>query len=268
LDISGVEGERLILLSREARPAGVMRELARQFGERARQKGLLFDYQMRVEGGDSGRGVPVVVASDEKRLRQALANLLDNAVRYTEQGGVQLRLTWLDAAIRLEVSDTGPGLPDPETIFEPFREEVMGRTGGGLCLGLTATRRIVRLLGGELRLESARGKGSRFWFEIPVEVLQWQNGLDLGMNGGKPVWDDASLDNAEHPPSDLLDRLIESARGGRIAILLEEADRIQEASPGLAPFADRLRELSQGFRVKEVREWLNALRRGEREQSP
>ena len=123
--------------------------------------------------------LPAVIEADEKRLRQVLLNLLSNAVKFTEAGTVVLRiaaspLSHGRARLHFEVQDTGPGIAaeQHEEIFLPF---VQGRAlqcrSSGTGLGLAISRQLTRLMGGELRLESEPGRGSRFWFEIDVPVL-------------------------------------------------------------------------------------------------
>jgi len=123
--------------------------------------------------------LPAVVVADEKRLRQVLLNMLSNAVKFTETGGVILRIAATPrdrgmARLHFEVQDSGPGIAaeQHEAIFHPF---VQGGTphgrSSGTGLGLAISRQLTRLMGGELRLESEPARGSRFWFEIDVPVL-------------------------------------------------------------------------------------------------
>lgn len=117
---------------------------------------------------------PLRVASDPGRLQQIVLNLVGNAVKFTSQGSVVVRLKQEGAeAVRIEVDDTGPGILEHERnlIFEPF---VQGRIGAqrrhpGSGLGLSISRELARLLGGQLELESELGKGSRFTLSIPFD---------------------------------------------------------------------------------------------------
>lgn len=125
--------------------------------------------------------LPAVVQADEKRLSQVLINLLGNAVKFTHAGGVTLRAELVvpaggdagEALLRFEVRDTGVGIAENQVarLFEPFEQagNAEQRTGG-TGLGLAISRQLVRMMGGEIRLESRLGEGSRFWFEISVPV--------------------------------------------------------------------------------------------------
>ncbi|MDD2760358.1 MAG: ATP-binding protein, partial [Methylomonas sp.] len=112
--------------------------------------------------------------SDEAKLRQILINLIGNAVKFTEEGGVTLRLGLkadTPARLLIEVEDSGPGIaPDDRSrLFEPFVQLTDSALQRGTGLGLTITRQFVQMLGGSLRVESMLGKGSLFRVELPVE---------------------------------------------------------------------------------------------------
>jgi signal transduction histidine kinase/ligand-binding sensor domain-containing protein/CheY-like chemotaxis protein len=133
---------------------------------------------------------PRHVHADAPKLRQVLINLLGNAIKFTAEGKVALRLnaTAPDDAgrlrLRFDVEDTGVGIPaeDHARIFEPFVQ--VGETGArqGTGLGLTITRQFVEMMGGSIGLESTPGQGSRFTVEVPVDVAR---GSDVA--GGEPL---------------------------------------------------------------------------------
>ncbi|MBI3349867.1 MAG: HAMP domain-containing protein [Burkholderiales bacterium] len=125
--------------------------------------------------------LPAVVLADDKRLSQILLNLLGNAVKFTHAGGVTLRAQLVPSAdleaghvlLRFEVQDTGVGIAEDqaERLFEPFEQAGNAEQRvGGTGLGLAISRQLVRMMGGEIRLESRPEQGSRFWFEISVPV--------------------------------------------------------------------------------------------------
>ncbi len=120
---------------------------------------------------------PVVVVADGAKLRQVLFNLLSNAVKFSGGGKVTLAVQPLAGAdanqqrLRFAVNDTGPGIaaPDQEQIFQPFVQADTPATQAGTGLGLTISREFVRLMGGELEVDSTVGTGSTFWFVLDVE---------------------------------------------------------------------------------------------------
>jgi signal transduction histidine kinase/FixJ family two-component response regulator len=123
------------------------------------------DIRFRAELSES---LPIGIHADEKQLRQILLNLLGNAVKFTEQGEVVLRVLEVDDRLRFEVMDTGLGMTAAqlEKIFQPFEQVGAAQYQAiGTGLGLAISQQLVGLMGSEIRVESALGKGSRFWFE-------------------------------------------------------------------------------------------------------
>ncbi len=139
--------------------------------ERAQTKGLALSVE--IDGLPPGP-----VFGDEGKLRQVLLNLLGNAVKFTDDGSVALRSHWRETApgrgrAAFEVSDTGCGISDEERgkLFEAFAQTERGRrSADGTGLGLAISRQIVRLMGGDIRVESARGSGSTFRFEVDLPL--------------------------------------------------------------------------------------------------
>jgi PAS domain S-box-containing protein len=114
------------------------------------------------------------VYGDEVRIRQVIYNLIDNASKYTPEGGtVTLIVKDNTSEVLVEIRDTGPGLSSKqkESIFEPYRQLIDGtRSKGGMGLGLAIARNLVEAHGGTMRVESRKGKGSRFFFTIPYQT--------------------------------------------------------------------------------------------------
>jgi len=138
----------------------------------ARAKGLKF----RVEGAAS---VPTAVRGDPMRLRQVLNNLISNAMKFTSEGSITLRLqAWADEpgghAILIEVADTGPGMtPDQVSrLFTPFDQTIEGVSAihGGTGLGLAISRQLAELMGGHLTARSRPGAGARFTLSLNLEA--------------------------------------------------------------------------------------------------
>jgi PAS domain S-box-containing protein len=125
---------------------------------------------------DLAPDLPDWIRADEKRLRQALLNLLSNAVKFTDSGQVSLRVSFSPPTrLRFEVRDTGIGIgaEQLEAIFRPFEQagEAQRRIGG-TGLGLAISRQYVRLMGGDIQVESRVGQGSTFWFDLELPVVE------------------------------------------------------------------------------------------------
>ena len=144
--------------------------------------------------------VPETIVGDNGRLRQVLINLIGNAIKFTEKGEVETEVSLTSLVpggcrLLFAVRDTGIGIPKDkcERIFEAFgqAETATSRKYGGTGLGLTISHRLVDLMGGRLELKSEPGKGSRFFFELPMGVSQQEaeapEGLELMQYRGSRV---------------------------------------------------------------------------------
>jgi signal transduction histidine kinase/CheY-like chemotaxis protein/purine-cytosine permease-like protein len=169
LDLARIEAGRLRLDPAPLPFAEFLSELVRMVQPQAKGKGLSF----RLE--TAGR-VPVWVQADAKRLRQILINLLANAVRFTDRGGIVFRVDCRHEVLRFEVEDSGIGIApqDQERIFQPFERGSAGRRASesGTGLGLTITHLLTELMGGELTLRSAVGQGSTFSVRLYLREIE------------------------------------------------------------------------------------------------
>src|SRR5262245_17339520 len=120
--------------------------------------------------------LPGEVVGDRNRLGQILLNLVGNAVKFTDRGGVLIRVTGKSGSIRFDVHDTGPGIPleDHERIFEMYQQgrQDPDRRAAGTGLGLAISRRLVERMGGSIAMSSSLGKGALFTFELPLAAAR------------------------------------------------------------------------------------------------
>lgn len=163
LDISKIEAGRLYLSRDEVRLSEFLDQLVGMFRLQAAAKGIDFVFKRPAV-------LPLVVYADEKRLRQILINLLSNAIKFTQEGSVQFVVHYRSPVAEFEVIDTGPGIQpdDLERIFAPFERGALGaaqpQTGTGL--GLTISRLLAGVMGGDIKVESKVGLGSTFKVKI------------------------------------------------------------------------------------------------------
>jgi signal transduction histidine kinase len=166
LDLSKVEAGKLELSYETADPAAILRGVLDLLSPQAEAKRLSLMAEVKEPLG--------WISTDPVRLRQCLFNLVGNAVKFTREGGVVVRLTRPTAGrLRVEVADTGPGLSSEAQarLFQRFEQAApsVGREHGGTGLGLAITRTLAELMGGTVGVWSEPGLGSTFWFEIDAE---------------------------------------------------------------------------------------------------
>jgi PAS domain S-box-containing protein len=169
LEMSKIEAGRVTLEETSFDLYRLLDGLEEMFGLRARDKGLALSFE-RAEN------VPQYVRTDEGKLRQVLSNLLGNAVKFTQEGGVALRVRALSPSqeretLHFEVEDTGPGIAPEElaVVFDPFVQATSGQQPQeGTGLGLSISRQYVRLMGGDLTVSSELGQGSLFKFDVQI----------------------------------------------------------------------------------------------------
>jgi signal transduction histidine kinase len=144
-----------------------LRELVESVAEAMRGAAEAKKLELRVDASGAG-----TVRTDRGLLRQVLTNLLGNAIKFTERGGVSVRAAREDGSAAIEVADTGPGIgaEHQQRIFEPFYQvdPSTTRKEGGTGLGLALSREFARILGGDLTVSSAPGRGSTFRVTLPA----------------------------------------------------------------------------------------------------
>jgi signal transduction histidine kinase/DNA-binding NarL/FixJ family response regulator len=167
LDMAYIESGKLTLNVKPMQFASGMHEMAGMFELQAAAKGLQFHFE--VQGS-----IPEWVRADEKRVRQIFFNLLGNAIKFTQDGSVTLRLRYAREMALVEVRDTGPGMAqdDLDRIFEPFTRGASAAGGAaGSGLGLTIAKMLTDLMGGELSATTALGQGSTFQVRLFLPEL-------------------------------------------------------------------------------------------------
>jgi len=165
LDLSKIEAGQLEIESHEFDLESAVSAAARGFGAIAQQRGVAFSVEIEPAAKGTWTG-------DAMRLRQVLANLTSNAVKFTDRGRVTMRVRRADRGLLFEIQDTGVGIPagQLEQMFQKFTQAdtSMTRRFGGSGLGLAICRELTRLMGGELSAVSAEGRGSTFTLLLPL----------------------------------------------------------------------------------------------------
>lgn len=172
LDFSKIESGKMEIVPVEYDTSSLIHDLATMASQRAENKNI----RLQVE---ADRGIPSRLYGDDVRIRQVLTNILTNAVKYTHEGTVWLRVhshsVQGTAVLRFEVEDTGIGIREEDLprLFSEFErlEEDRNRNIEGSGLGMNITVRLLSLLGSRLQVESVYGKGSKFYFELEQKII-------------------------------------------------------------------------------------------------
>jgi len=170
LDLSKIEANKLDVEIIDVSPLEILAEVESVMGQIAREKGLDFQIQYLFP-------IPKIISSDPTRLKQILLNILSNAIKFTERGSITINCSYdsINNKMTFTVTDTGIGMGEEtiENIFNPFSQADASTTRkyGGTGLGLTISRQLANMLGGDLNCTSQPGKGTRFILNIdPAEI--------------------------------------------------------------------------------------------------
>ncbi len=231
LDISKIEAGRLELQFTDVRMDLLLDQVVQMFELQAAKKGLKFRVHYTHE-------VPRWVRADEKRVRQILINLLSNAIKYTREGYASLTVKYRGGVAEFLVEDSGEGIPaaDLERIFRPFERLRQPRSAAsGTGLGLTITKLLCEIMGGEITVQSEPGKGSVFRVSLLLSVLR-----------GHPEY--RSVEEGQVPRGYL-------GRMRRLLVVDDEASHRQMMTDILAPFGFEVTALADTFQAEE---WLQS----------
>ena len=245
LDFSKIESGTLTLEEDEVELRAVLGGVAELLAPRAHAKGI--EIALVVD-----RNVPDAIRTDEVRFRQVITNLLGNAVKFTEKGGVCVTVSVINGLsggeLRVEVRDTGVGVPDAKQreIFQEFvqADSSHARKFGGSGLGLAISKRLVEAMGGEIGMQSGGDDGSVFWFTVPALSLS-DTGTQRNMLADKRV---AIVSRNKILAQGLAAQLEQAGAtainfshlppGGLIDAVLVDAGTDGEPGPAIEPIAD------------------------------
>jgi signal transduction histidine kinase/CheY-like chemotaxis protein len=233
LDLAKIEAGKVELEPTDFAPVALVQDLVQLYQLRADEKGV----RLLLERQGS---LPALVRTDAAKLRQVLTNLIGNAIKFTAEGRIVVRIALAGEAgvtnLVLEVEDTGPGIAesDFERIFQPFEQVGQQRFVPGSGLGLSITRQHVHMLGGTIHLRSRLGEGSTFQLEIPVVVPEGEAqpapaGDDrriIGLEPGQPEWRVLVVDDEQEGL--LLMRALLEGVGFRVALVTSGEAAIEQ----------------------------------------
>lgn len=179
IDVSKIQSGHMVIEYVDCSVLDIVASVVTLYQGQVAEKGI--DLQVETPGL-----LPRIIQSDPTRLRQALMNLMDNAVKFTERGSINVSMRWIDAdrdsIFQVQIDDTGCGIDAEQMRFvlNPFEQENsdITRHYGGTGLGLTLTHRIATILGGQLDLKSKKGQGTTVTLSLPTGVIHADNLLE------------------------------------------------------------------------------------------
>lgn len=236
LDLSKIEAGRIELLPAAIDPRQIVEETMSLLAEQARSKGLEIEAAWHGPEGQCYKVDPI-------RLRQMLANLISNAIKFTPKGFVRVEASEVEriggsALLKFSVTDSGIGIPPEKQslLFKPFSQVdgSLTRKHGGTGLGLSIVGSLARLMGGEAGVESESGRGSHFWFRIQAGTLREEEDIPRIGQPEKP--NKRVTGTAEGlalcalvVEDDPMNRTVAEALLGKLGIRIESAENGQEA---------------------------------------
>jgi signal transduction histidine kinase/CheY-like chemotaxis protein len=229
LEMSKIEAGSITLQAEDVNLRGLMRDIESMLKMRAAEKGLALAF-------DINPRVPMAMHTDATKLRQVLVNIIGNAIKFTDQGSIDIRaiVQSSDAqtvVVGIEISDTGSGIAEHEKskVFDPFEQTESGHRKGGTGLGMAISREYARMMGGDLTFDSTPGKGTTVHFTFIAQQRQ-DNVNDTPTVAAKSIRDLAP-DSAQ--PKILIVDDVESNRE-ILRLLLKDVGftEIQEVSDG------------------------------------
>ncbi len=280
LDLSKIEANHMELLPVDFFLPSLLDNMVEMFRIRAQQKpSVTFTYETLTP-------LPAQVRADETRLRQILINLLENALKFTQQGHVIFRVGCVadqaDAPtvmLRFTVEDTGPGLTQAQLnkIFLPFEQvgDAQQRASGA-GLGLAITKHLVNAMNGTLAVQSEWQHGSTFTLGLTLPA-NWTSNEQTSLpapgheddqaaqHKGLPranvlMIDEATVEKLAAPPPEAISQLLDLALKGDLSTLRKRAEQVQYQNPTYAPFATRLRQLAEQFEADRIVALIEQLR--------
>ncbi|MEL7035647.1 MAG: ATP-binding protein [Cyanobacteria bacterium J06592_8] len=257
LDLSKIEAGKMELYPSEINLASFIENLMSFIDRQALEKNITLQYV-------ADQNLPLAIEADEKRLRQILFNLLGNAIKFTHQGQVKLRISRIStrlkkAKLRFEIIDTGVGMNAQELqkIFQPFEQvgEIHNRADG-TGLGLNITQQLIEMMGGQLHVESTSGQGSTFWFDVDFPIVERSTETQTEIKDPSEPTDLEHCATMNIPPQAELDEFNALAKRGWLPKVKQKAEKLKNQTQEYTEFTQQVIQLAENFEVKKLQQFL------------
>ncbi len=261
LNLAKIEARKLELTPKPVHLDSLLQKVLDITQAQARQKGIQLLYQ--------AESLPQSVSVDAKCLRQVLLNLIGNAIKFTQQGQVTVKVQTLSTAteasaqLKFSITDTGIGMAahDLEQLFQPFNQ--VGdklHKSAGTGLGLAISQDIIQLMGSKIHVTSEAGVGSCFYFDLILPLANAATEVfEIQSSSKAPSPEATSLPNARHqaPPHEILQQLLNQSLRGRVRQLRQTATSIADQNPEYQPFINDLLNLAKQFELEQLETMLS-----------
>ena len=228
LDVSKIEAGKMELETADMVVRDRLTALGRLWEPRAEANNIRLAWQIAPE-------VPHCVRTDPLRFQQILFNLMSNAVKFTRDGDILVKVDWTDGVLTVAVTDSGCGIPADRLhhVFNSFEQADAGTTRryGGTGLGLSISRKLAEVMGGSLTVASVEGKGSTFTLELPLTVVSAQQAdavqetIDVSVLANRSI-----LAADDHPVNRRILALLLEPYGCRLTLVEDGAEAVERAS--------------------------------------
>jgi len=255
LDISKIETGKQVLIPTNFNLPHMLNIVFNITKIGAKEKGLYFHYNINAQ-------IPEVVHNDKRKVEQILLNILSNAVKFTNNGGIDFSVATKKAKeniIIFKIEDTGVGIPKEnlKAIFEPFNQlEKIYNAGTGL--GLAITKSLVELMKGTLSISSSAGKGSCFTIELPFEIISHTTRKKLRKTiqlPGKKQQKEKKI-----PTVDILDKILIETEKGDYNKLKKIVNELRKIDKDFEIFCDKLNSLVKKYDENAIVEYISILK--------
>jgi len=250
LDFSTIEARKMKIYSENILFMPLIQYVSEMGRIQAKQKNINFFVKLPEK-------FPETICADEKRLQQILINLLGNAIKFTDQGYVQLSVHVHDTKIRFLIEDTGCGISprDQKNIFEAFnriKNQKGNREGSGL--GLYITQQLLRMMNSDLKIESKPGIGTKVWFDLDDIIISTitQQSMLFKSHTCKPE----KIENINFPPLQLLNKILEFTMSGDVNGILDWAELHINNDPAYQTFFQLIKEMAASYKITEIQQMI------------
>lgn len=266
LDLINIEAGGIESTTSSTNFIDFLTEITKEFKHRAEEKGLSFIFENNTDPS-------LYLKIDKKYLHQVLYNLISNAIGFTDTGSVSLKIFCSKTSsnetdnrqkmklILFEVGDTGIGIEKEklESIYEPFYQEKRKKFNDrGTGMGLAISRKLIKIMGGDLHVKSTPGSGSLFWFELILEAENKKKIIKQTYRNEQTIQEKIDIKPLMIPPDEVLLRFLEMEKIGDIMGIVKLINKIEQDNDGYVSFVQKMKQLTESYQIEKFVMYINS----------